>query len=171
MQRSNTRWGKEPLRGGTWNTRLLEAMEGRGDPTLKMDCVLSLLHSRRWEYAFLTDLRFYANGEREYEAHGSTWTVVVVIRGKVGIMLGHRLTTMWRKDGAKVYFRVLGISTSRRGGARGLTLVSAYAPVSGPASAGARGRFYDELHHVEQRSRGADNVLVVGGDFNAEVGR
>lgn len=150
MQRSNARWGKGPLLGGTWNTRLLGTTEGRGDPALNMDCMLSLLHSRRWDDALLTDLRFYAYGEREYEAHGSSWTLVT--RSKVGIFPGHRLTTMWRKDRAKVHVRgghgrtktrVLGIIITRSGGARGQPLVSACAPVSGPASVGARESIYD----------------------------
>eukprot|EP00959_Pyramimonas_sp_CCMP1952_P430569 9017880-Pyramimonas_sp.AAC.1 len=53
---------------------------------------------------------------------------------------------------------------------RGLSLVACYAPCSGPRYARARDRFYEEVSHVEGRTRGADNVLILGGDFNAELG-
>ena len=68
---------------------MLGATEGNGDPRLKMECVLALIASRRWDFALLSDVRFGRNGVREYEHAGRTW--IMIIRGKVAIVLSDRL--------------------------------------------------------------------------------
>ena len=91
---------ERPFRGGTWNTRGLGAAAGSVDPRLKVECILALMSSRRWEYAMLTDLKFSQNGVREYEYKGRKWSLI--IRGKVGVMLSSNLTAEWREGGSKV---------------------------------------------------------------------
>lgn len=61
--------------------------------------------------------------------------------------------------------KVMGISISRCGWAKGLTVLAA-SPMSGPGWAAARESFYDEVQLVEQTSRGADIVLIIGGDVD-----
>ena len=65
----------------------------------------------------------------------------------------------------------MSVIIDRSGWRRGLALVAVYAPLSDRQHAAERTTFYDELRLVEHMSRGPDHVLVVGGDFNAEVGR
>ena len=144
----------------------------------KAECLFTLMNVRHWQFCLLSDLDFSKNGVREYEYGGVKW--VLVIRGKVGIALREGLAREWRAGGENVVVkggqerkgtRCVAVTIPRARRRRGLTLVAAYAPCSGPKHARARERFYEELQFVEERSRGKDNLLVIGGEFNAEVGR
>jgi hypothetical protein len=88
---------EQQIRGGAWNTRRMGSVKGTIDPAMKITCFLDLAHARSWNFILLSDLNFGANGVREYRHHGTTW--VLLIRGKVGIMMTHRLHAVWKKGG------------------------------------------------------------------------
>ena len=168
---------KQALKGGAWNVRLLGATEGKGDPKLKMECILAVCSSRKWDFAVFSDVRFSRKGVREYVHEGRTWTLI--IRGKVASLLSDHLTRNWRDSGSMIHVsgrpdsptnRTMGVVINRRGWRRGLALVAVYAPLSDRAHAAERSTFYDDLRHVEHLCSGPNHFLVIGGDFNSEVG-
>ena len=68
--------------------------------------------------------------------------------------------------------RAMGIALPRQGRHRNLSLVATYAPISGPGTKNDdRQAYYEELRRVCHKCRGKDNLLVIGGDMNAEPGR
>ena len=102
----------------------------------------------------------------------------MVVQGKVAIAMDQELTKKWRDTGATSSFpgqadstttRCLAVSIPAKGWELGWHLVVAYAPVSGPQSVKERKKMYGQLHELIQKSTPRCR-LVVGGDFNAEIG-
>ncbi len=170
------------LMGGCWNVRRLGASASHNsdsyDPMFKIQCILTLMAVRGWDFCLLSDCMFPSNGCREYQCRNRTWTLVH--RGKVSILLSDSLAAEWRRGGAAVVMRgrqdrkttrCMSIVVPRQGRRRGLALVAVYAPVSGRQNVRARERFREEVRYVEAKCRGSDNMVVLGGDWNAEPGR
>ena len=105
------------------------------------------------------------------EVDGKAW--VVVVPGKVAIALNGPLTAEWRAGGAKVHVartsqeRVIMVRIPRVGTRKSLALVAAYAPVHA-APHRVRMEFWDQLTTVLRAST-SDDIVFVGGDFNADV--
>jgi hypothetical protein len=143
-----------------------------------MNCILQLLTVRGWKFACLSDLNFFKNGVREYIHEGRCWTMI--IRGKVGVLLhptlagkgGGEVKVCGRQDNKEC--RAMAIPIPREGKARGLTIVSVYAPVARQAQ-DLQNRipydnFLEEVTDTANKTK-SGHFMVVGGDFNAELGR
>ena len=124
----------------------------------------------------MTDLNLPYNGVREYTTEKGKWTMIV--QGKVGFLLDEELTDRWRVGGAKVVMvgsttsnltRVVMVSLPGCGRGRGLSLVASYAPTSKQSEAGEREKHKTQLTMLLEKVPG-NNICVIGGDFNAEVG-
>jgi hypothetical protein len=171
-------WGEGHLRGGTWNTRLMGSPNGRLDPFLKMECFLALFESRGWSFALLSDMKFPQNGVRQYETEKQTMSWTLIVQGKVAIMLNQGLAELWRKSGAILECvgrtdisttRAMAITIKQKGWQRGLRLISVYAPTSAHSTMKEREKYNKHVHMLLEKSA-AEDILVVGGDMNAQVG-
>ena len=159
---------------GTWNTRGLGAPKGV-DPEGKIRALFRLMSERKWGCALLTDLQFPEDGVCEVMAHGETW--LLLHEGKVGVALNQRWAARWREGGSVVIrakgwsdgVRALGLCLPAKGWKAGLLLVPVYAPLAHHTPLELREEFRDKLSHILDHSS-SRRRLVVGGDFNAEVG-
>ena len=119
----------------------------------------------------LSDVGIGNNSTKYVEVDGKAW--VVVVRGKVAIALNGPLTAEWRAGGAKVHVartsqeRVMMVRIPRVGARKSLALVAAYAPIHA-APRRVRMEFWDQLTTV-MRASASDDIVFVGGDFNADV--
>ena len=164
------------LRGATWNVRRLGAIYGTICQNEKMECILNMCEARRWQFCLLTDLAFKDGGVREYAHKGNKWTLI--IRGRVGILLNQQLAAGWRIGGAEVRAtrrkedqntRSMAIRIRIGRGEKDVVLIVNYAPTSS-ATVEERQRFRDDISKLIDDS-GKRCRLIIGGDFNAEVGR
>ena len=165
---------KSHFKIGAWNTRGLGAPSG-ADPAAKLRALFSLMAERRWNCALLSDLRFPSNGVHEVKVGGYSW--VLIHHGKVGVALDAYLAQRWRSGGAQLVqvqgwedgVRAFGLSLPGVGWKPGFLLVPVYAPLVGRTTLVQREAFRERLGRVLERAQGKF-MLVLGGDFNAEVG-
>ena len=159
---------------GSWNTRGLGAKFGK-DPAGKIDAIFKVIAERRWSCALLTDLRFEEAGVVEVKVGGANW--LLVHEGRVGVALSQEFAAKWRAGGSVVVrakgwegpVRAWGLKLPGRGWRPGLFLVPVYAPLVSKTTVEQRETFRDQLAQIISHSSSRTR-LVVGGDFNGEVG-
>lgn len=128
--------------------------------------------SRRWDAICFSDVRFPVEGHRHLTILSTHWHLVV--RGKVAIALGPRLTQAWRQGGCIEHTsrsrqqRTLLLRIPRQGMTKGVSIVSVYAPQSGVPVRITKQDFWDQLS-TTLRATKSDDITVVGGDFNADI--
>ena len=159
---------------GTWNTRGLGAPQGK-DPEGKLKSLFKVMSERKWSCALLSDVSFPADGYCEVTVSGEIW--LVVHHGRVGVALNPFLARRWREGGSVEIHakgwgdgcRAFGVVLPASGWKPGLLLVPVYAPLSTRTSLDEREAFREKLSHILDHSS-VRRRLVVGGDFNGEVG-
>ena len=161
---------------GTWNTRGLGAPFAGVDQTVKYRVMFCQMETWGWDVAMLSDIRWEGSGVREYCTRTQTWVVVWV--GKAGIALSEKAAGAWRKHGARLCSsetgaagtnRVVGVQLPKLGWMKGYFLVSAYAPTTSAGRA-EKAVFLEHVRKVLQRAD-AYSIPIIGGDFNAQVGK
>ena len=156
---------------GTWNTRQLGARTGHIDQDQKLDMLADVWEMRKWELVALTDTKLGSNASLETQSTSQPqWTVIS--RGRVAIALNAQWAQAWKHTHIPVYtdgqgdqcrsmlvqipcFQNLGIS-----------LLATYAP-STNVSQETLQEYFDGLDNVLHKAK---YLLLVAGDFNAEVG-
>ena len=142
----------------------------------KAEIMFGLMQKRKWSAAILTDINMPPNTVKEYETDGHKWTLVT--RGKVGIVLNEKLTEQWGKGVAASMTgkgtegspaRCFTIRIPNDGWRKGLFIVGVYAPTSHHSQTRAREHMYEQIEKLIDKS-GGYQTLIIGGDFNAEVG-
>lgn len=157
---------------GIWNVRRWGATFTPYDPWLKTQAIFRLAKIRNWDIIILADVNMSDTEMTTVTVDSDEWSII--LNGKVGIALNARTTTAWTAGGRRVYKprptqgRSLMVHLPRKGYTKGLAIIAAYAPISS-----ARNQditcFYDELSQVKQAVPAGD-ILLIGGDFNSEVG-
>ncbi|CAJ1439366.1 unnamed protein product [Effrenium voratum] len=131
-----------------------------------------VVNARKWDAVLLTDVTFHRDGTHDLWVDGHKWKLVV--EGKVAIAMGEAMGQRWEAGGARSFKsrpgqgRVLGLHFPRQGRRKGLMLIVCYAPISS-ARRTDRQEFLRQVTEVKARTPGGD-WLIVGGDFNAEIG-
>ena len=143
----------------TWNVRRLSVRETN---RRRLRIVAERVRQERWEMVLLTELRA--------DEEGVVWLGedeerVVLIHGKkAGVMLRGEALEMWVEGGQQKWFgeRVVAVVVG------GLRLVSVYQP-----SWGADGEGMERCRRDMERqvAMGNRKRIVIGGDFNASIGR
>ena len=133
-----------------------------------------MAQSRGWRAVLLTDCYGQEPGTIKLRGPGGHWMLVFGLRS--GILLDPGLARCWERGGSVRFDspggRSCGVLVPCAGrGVRGkvLALFSFYAPVSGPAFDAERRSALNELSTLLS-SCPVRAVLLLGGDFNAEVG-
>ena len=159
---------------GAWNTRGLGVVGGK-DPEGKTRAVFRVARERQWNACLLTDTRFPEDGVSEVSQAGTTWTLIH--RGKVSVALDPCLAKRWRKGGSALVevkgwcdgVRAFGVKIPGEGWRPGFLFVPVYAPLAHKTTLEEREKFRELLSKVCDFSSSRCR-LVLGGDFNAEVG-
>ena len=163
---ASTREGieRENIRGGgceivTWN---VQGMSVRENNRNRMRRVVDKIVRERWEVVCLTELR--AEGEGVVWLGEDECRVAVVHGKKSGVLLQKGALEAWINEGQKKWMseRVTAVVFA------GMRVVSAYQPVWGSDDTGMR----DYRRELEiQVAMGGQERLLIGGDFNANVGK
>ena len=168
-----SRQAKRLCNVGSWNTRQLGARTGTIDQDLKLDELIDVWELRKWEIVTLVDTKLGTHATLETQSQTQPkWTIVS--RGRVSIALNEPWTLAWRNSSIQV-------NTDGKGEAcrsmllqipcyhkLGISIVATYAP-STNVTAEEQQTYLDDLEalltHVKAR-----HILILAGDFNAEVG-
>ena len=144
----------------TWNGQRL-SMSQRNRRKLKS--IAELANKNKWDAVLLSEVN--ANGQ------GIVWLgedenlVAVTYTNKAAILLRGKLLKAWTDEGQETKYNTRTISIK----AMGHSLTSTYLPVwRGNNEVEIDEARADLKNHVEYASR--DEVLIVGGDFNAHIG-
>ena len=169
MERKLHKKRKPQTKVGTWNTRQLGAYSTKFEPGMKTKCMFELMEKRTWHAALLTDVRYGADGIREYQTKRDTWTMVV--RGKVAIAMSSSMAQEWKKGGCKVWVgtkmgkenqsRVMSVDIPPKGWKKGLHLVCQYSHTS-TAPVAMRNKHWQELQKITN-SAAPYRTLLLGG--------
>ena len=136
--------------------------------------VLRMAKTRRWRALLITDCCANEPGTIKLRGPGGHWLLVFGCRS--GVLLDPGLARCWERGGSIRYDspggRSCGVLVPCAGrGVKGrvLALFSYYAPVSGTGFDNERRISLNELSAM-LASFPVRSVLILGGDFNAEVG-
>ena len=137
--------------------------------------MFELIYDRKWSAALLTDLRFPESGCCDIQVHGSNW--LLVHEGRVGVALSPFLAARWRAGGSITVrsqgwydgIRAFGLALPAEGWRPGFLLVPVYAPLVRNTTLEQRDSFREQLSNILDHSS-SRRRLIVGGDFNGEVG-
>ena len=158
---------------GSWNTRQLRTRTGSIDQDLKLGELIDVWELRKWEIVTLVDTKLGTHATLETQSQTQPkWTIVS--RGRVSIALNEPWTLAWRNSSIQV-------NTDGKGEAcrsmllqipchhkLGISIVATYAP-STNVTAEEQQTYLDDLEalltHVKAR-----HILILAGDFNAEIG-
>ena len=153
------------MRGGcervvvTWNVQGLSLRESNRERLLR---VLERVRMNDWEIVCLTELRA--------ETSGVLWLgegddgVAIVHSNKVAVVMRGEALSLWRDEGQQRWMdeRVVAVVFG------GLRVVSVYQPIWG-TNEDEFERYRRDLER--QVAYGGNNRLVIGGDFNMNVGK
>jgi hypothetical protein len=151
---------------GAWNVRRWGATNVPYDPWTKTCSIFKLARQRTWNVVLLTDVAFPESTPKQVSVDGTTWTILVA--GGVAVALDSWATQTWVQVSSPDHGRALLVHLPREGFRKGLGLIVAYAPTSSD-SVESRMDFCRNLAQLKQKVP-AGGLMVIGGDFNAEVG-
>ena len=138
----------------TWN---VQAMPVQGHDLSKLESLVEIAKRRRWQAVLVADLHSDAASVMDL----NSW--ILVHSRRTGVLLSPPLARQWRQEGSRSHHAPLG----SRVFVGHFCLYAVYAPHSGlPAE---RESFLDTLA-VDIRQVPASSKLVLGGDFNADLG-
>ena len=166
---------KAGVKIGAWNVQKLGAPNGL-DQDIKHHVMFEFMESRGWSAALLSDVGYGGDETRGYNTSTQQWTVVV--HGRVAIALNAKWAAQWRLGGCKKWVgdssrtgvgRALSLEIPKQGWRKGYHLAAVYAPIS-TAPAAQREQFREQIERVVTPAT-AYNMLIIGGDFNAELGQ
>jgi hypothetical protein len=162
------------IKMGTWNVRGLGAPHAVLDPLLKIQVLFQMFEKRSWKVVLLSDIGYGYTGCREYQTEHQSW--LMIVHGKTAIVLDEEMARRWREGGSVVHHapgeakaRGLAVNLPQQGWKKGLFLVAGYAPTS-ESRVKERSTYRKQIAHLAGLAP-AYSLLVIGGDFNAEVGR
>ena len=175
LERSKRRKSvKKDIKIGVWNCRGLGAEHAMEDPEIKLRALEKTWSLRKWNTVILTDVKYKKQDVRRINTQTDTW--IMVQHGRVAVVLDDVLAAAWRKAGAKIAkgkggqkARCMRLDIPTNDWRKGLSLLAAYAPTSAREHNEERRVVADEVLHLLD-SAPKDCRVVVGGDWNAEVG-
>ena len=159
-------------RVGAWNVRRWGAIYVPYDPWTKTCALLHLASRRTWNAILLADTAFNTSAPQQVRIASRTWTIIP--DGRVAIALDEKATWAWNQGGFKRAVarpnqgRALLVLLPRIGYHKGLGLIAVYAPTT-DANRTSRQEFYTAVTQLKSQVP-TDSLLIIGGDFNAEVG-
>ena len=158
----------------TWNLRGIGRDGWAQNSWLKVRMVLRMAKTRRWRALLITDCCANEPGTIKIRGLGGHWLLVFGCRS--GVFLDPGLARCWERGGSIRYDSPGGRScgvlvpcAGRGVKGRALALFFYYAPVSGAGFDNERRTSLNELSAMLV-SFPVRSVLILGGDFNAEVG-
>ena len=158
---------------GTWNTRQLGARAGNIDQDQKLDALIDIWELRKWEIVTLSDTKLGTNVTLETQSQSQPkWAIIS--RGRVAIALNEKWTAAWRNygivvntdaKGAQCRSMLIQIPCYQK---LGLSVIATYAP-STNTTVEEQQEYLEDLEHLIDQVK-PRHILLLGGDFNAEVG-
>ena len=156
---------------GAWNVRKWGATLVPYDPWTKTRVLFRLANTRGWHTLLLSDVSLADITSTQITVDNTKWTILV--SGKVAIAMDETLTHAWTQGGGKRAHspngRSLLVLIPRAGQIPGIALVATYAPTSSASKASIQD-FYLQCSDLLTKVPAGD-ILIIGGDFNAEPGQ